>query len=158
MKNLFVLLICLIAFSCENEDQITPIAQPQAVDFIIGATGGWGGSHAFRIVDGQLQRSVRERFLGDPETIANETEFTDYTHEDAFQLRQLITDFPAEVFEAAPFKFDCEEQAWDGQCTYIIRKLSDGTVQYWTRSEFDQESEVTDFLDRTSEVLYSFYE
>ena len=158
MKYCFLILLFLALFSCEKEDMATPNEQPAVTDFIIGATGGWGGSYAFKIADGQLQRSVASGWLGTPEQIANDVEFADYSDEDAAQLEQLAIDFPVAAFTAIPFKFDCEEQAWDGQCVYVIRKLDDGTVQFWTRSEFDEESVVTNYLDRAADVMYALYE
>lgn len=159
MKYCFAILLFVALFSCEKDEEIIPLtSELQVTDFIVGATGGWGGGHAFKIENGQLQRSVPPYFLGSPEQIANEVEFSVYNDDNAEDLEQLEADFPNALFARLPFKFDCEEQAWDGQCVYIIRKLEDGTVQYWTRSEFDEASAVTAYLDRAAEVMYSLYE
>lgn len=120
MKYYFALLLLIALFSCEKEETVRLPEAPKVTDFIIGATGGWGGGYAFKITDGQLQRSVERTWLGAPEQIANDVEFVDYEDEDSVDFAQLELDFSEAVFADLPFKFDCKEQAWDGQCTYIL--------------------------------------
>ncbi|MEM6771975.1 MAG: hypothetical protein AAF597_15460 [Bacteroidota bacterium] len=158
MKYCFVILLSIALWSCSEEASILPVEQPEVTDFIIGTTGGWGGGYAFKLEDGQLQRSVEANWLGSPEEIAGETAFEDFTDEDAELLEPLIASFPEDSFAETPIKFDCPEQAFDGQCAYVIRRLSDASVQYWTRSEQDENSAVTDYLDRVTVVLEAFYE
>lgn len=159
MKYLFAFALLISLLACEKNDTLRTVETVEfAPTLTIGLTGGWGGGYAFKVVDGQLLRSVPDNFVGSPEDIANTVEFEPFDHSSQAALEQLLVEFPVSVFSDVPSKFDCEEEAYDGQCVFVIMKDADENVRYWTRSEYDDESAVTDYLDQVSLVYFSFYE
>jgi len=155
MKYVFCLLLFAFCFSCEKSEQTSDDIQT----YLIGYTGGWGGGPAFKLEDGQLFRSAADRNVGDPDNILNAVEFSLLEEpEDLQAMTALMADYPATVFEGIAPKFDCQEQAWDGTCPYLIVVTEKGESKAWTASEFDDPSAFTDYLEQVNQLLLTFYE
>jgi len=159
MKYVFCLLLFAFCFSCEKSE---PIVEKTAVGietYIIGYTGGWGGGPAFKLENGQLFRSAADRNVGVPDNILNTVEFSLLEEpEDLQAMTALMADYPATVFEGVTPKFDCQEQAWDGTCPYLIVVNEKGDSKAWTASEFDDPSAFIDYMEEVNRLLLTFYE
>ena len=68
-------------------------------------------------------------------------------------LTALMADYPATVFEGIAPKFDCQEQARDGTCPYLIVVTEKGESKAWTASEFDDPSTFTDYPEQVNKLL-----
>lgn len=159
MKYVFCLLLLAFCFSCEKNEPVVEKTADDVQTYIIGFTGGWGGSAAFKLEAGQLFRSVENRNLGGPDMIVNDAEFR--LLEDPAKLQAMTTtmaEFPTTLFEGVTPKFDCDEQAWDGTCPYLIVVNEKGESKAWTGSEFDDPSAFIDYMDEVSQLLQTLYE
>ncbi|MEM1357713.1 MAG: hypothetical protein AAGF89_05920 [Bacteroidota bacterium] len=160
MKYLFLFLLSIALFACDKEEEVKKELLPEASDtFIIGHTGGWGGGPAYKLEDGQLFRSVKDRFLGEPADIVDDLEYALVADaDDLISVSDLVADFPAATFDGQPTKFSCPEAAYDGMCPYLIVVEKSNTFKVWTLSEQDDASPTDDYLERVSNLLIDLWE
>lgn len=159
MKYAFYLLFFAFCFSCDKSDPIVESTTDDIQTYVIGFTGGWGGSWAYKLEGGQLFRSIEERNHGGPDMILNDVEFR--LLEDPAKLQAMtavMADYPATVFEGVAPKFDCQEQAWDDTCPYLIVVTEKGDSKAWTGSEFNAPGPFIDYMDEVDQLLITFFE
>ena len=159
MKYVFYLLLFTFCFSCEKSDPVVENISDETQAYIIGDMGGWGGGPAYKLEGGQLFRSVENRNLGGPDMIVNDAEFR--LLEDPENLQAMTTtmaNYPTAVFEGVAPKFDCQEQAWDGTCPYLIVVTEKGKSKGWTASEFDDPSPFIDYMGEVNQLLQTLSE
>lgn len=158
MKYAFLFLIAL-CFSCEKSEPTAKSATNDITAYLIGYTGGWGGGPAFKLEGNQLFRSVAERNVGNPEALVNDPDFRLLDNpEDLQAMTALMANYPATVFEGVAPKFDCQEQAWDGTCPYLIIVTGQGSHRAWTGSEFDDPGAFIDYMNEVDQLLQTFYQ
>lgn len=159
MKYAFCFLLLAFCFSCDKNDPVVESTSDDIQAYIVGYTGGWGGGPAYKLEAGQLFRSVANRNLGGPDMIVNDTEFRLLEDDEKLQaMTGLMSEYPATTFEAVTPKFNCEEQAWDGTCPYLIVVTENGGSKGWTGSEFDDSSAFIDYMDEVNLLLQTLYE
>lgn len=154
MKPILLSLFTLLFFTCSKP--VTMGKQPTAVTsnvtYLIGYTGGWGGGAAYKLEDGKLYESVKERGIGDAEAIVA-TAFKPLKSASGLAaMNKLATTYSPVVFTGVGPKFDCPEMAHDGVCPYFI-VVENGVAKAWTRSENDKTAAFLTFMNEVEEAL-----
>lgn len=155
MRYLNFSLLAVLFFACTPKP-ITldngPVGVGSDATFIIGYTGGWGGGAAYKLEDGQLFESVKERGIGEAEDIVA-TEYKPLKSATGLAaLRQLASEYSAATFAEVEPKFDCPEMAYDGTCPYLI-VVENGTTKAWTKSKEDTDAAFVAYMEQVREAL-----
>ena len=154
MKPVLLSALFLFLFACSKPVTMgkEPAAPTPDVTYLIGYTGGWGGGAAYKLEGGKLYESVKERGLGETNSIVA-AEFKPLRSASGLAaMEQLATDYSPDVFSGVDPKFNCPEMAYDGVCPYFIM-VEDGEARAWTRSKEDSAPAFVAFMNKVEEAL-----